>query len=64
MVGVVGEVEGKSFEADDFPVDRSALARESPRVGRSTRCVELYEEPDVAGDSSRARDSVGTGDAL
>ncbi len=57
-VGVVGDTTGTSFlgtETLDLSVE---LASESPRAGRSTRCVELYEEPEVAGESSGVGDEV------
>lgn len=53
-VGVVGEgidLSVLEVEADGFSVE--ALS-ESPRAGRSTRWLELKEEPDVSGESCNA----------
>lgn len=49
---MVGDAAATSFRVVGALDLSMELARESPRAGRSTRWVELYEDPEVAGESS------------
>ena len=54
----MGDVSGISILGAETLDLNAEFASESPRAGRSTRCVELYEDPDVAGESSGVGDDV------